>query len=913
MIQSRSLLVQNLLNDAEEIGAMLLKEVRLSAWLNAYLLASGLNQIVEDQLHPDPLNAGKIAKNLPRLKFPGSLILASAAQKTGDILLDLEYKYPGSVRLLRCQQELAEIVQYLADIVTGQAAPSRPMLARDISSVLKEMRSASPQVLGKVLRLPSCFRSFDQQPEDLECLVQDFAARWPDRFQPLVVVGIRTSGSYLAPLCVSYLKALGFRDAVFITYRPGRKFQSHERKILESVTRRGGRVLVTDDPPATGASLLKATAELEKTGIPSQSITLLLQLFGSEKTLSSALQRYDTILLPWEAWSVQARLEPLSMHMMLDDIFSNEYYVNSVERLPLAERKWARSHIRALYQVNLTDIETGREVTRKLFVEGAGLGYFGEHSLAVKSAMGDFLPEVYGFRDGLLVRAWLPEQNRVAGLKGVLEADYVTNLVTYVQKRHHVLAVPADVSREMIGENSSWEVASNLLSKVFGRAWVMARVLFLDRLARRLLEVKNPSVIDGKMDIDNWFVDDTGDRALKKIGFSERDFSNLDLFSFDPVSDLAGLAASRPIKDFSERIRQTYQELSGEKINPERWLLYQWIHLWDKQRLYKTDPAESSKAISRLFQNYYSEVFFKDLALSPDGPVCALDVDGVLETDTLGFNILTPASALALRALVLHGYRPVLATGRSLDYVRDCCQAYPLAGGAVEYGAVIYSHVTGKVELLLSEEDCRSLDRLRAELSAIESIFIDQSYHYAVRAYQKDANGNRRNLSPDDVSLAIEKSGLDSAVRIIPGEHQTDFMLASIDKGIGLRCLLEELDKDACAESRPLAFAVGDTVSDAPMFALAQRSFVPGHAAMSLDQPRIKRMAGPYQSGLSQAVEVVLGHKPGACQQCKPAPFSPERGLFLDLLSAQEGGTWSMVKNALKLSASVRRQQHANI
>ncbi len=92
MIQSRSLLVQNLLNDAEEIGAMLSREVRLGAWLNAYLLASGLNQIAEDQLHPDPLNAGKIAKNLPRLKFPGSLVLARAAQKTGDILLDLENK-----------------------------------------------------------------------------------------------------------------------------------------------------------------------------------------------------------------------------------------------------------------------------------------------------------------------------------------------------------------------------------------------------------------------------------------------------------------------------------------------------------------------------------------------------------------------------------------------------------------------------------------------------------------------------------------------------------------------------------------------------------------------------------------------------------------------------------------------------
>ena len=287
--------------------------------------------------------------------------------------------------------------------------------------------------------------------------------------------------------------------------------------------------------------------------------------------------------------------------------------------------------------------------------------------------------------------------------------------------------------------------------------------------------------------------------------------------------------------------------------------------------------------------------------------MCALDVDGVLETNPLGFPILTPTSALALRVLIQHGFRPLLATGRSLEDVRDRCRAYHLAGGVAEYGAVLYNHVSGTVEELLSSADCRSMDRLRAELSAIQGIFIDENYHYAVRAYQKDYAGNRRSLSPDDVSLVLEKSRLDLPVRIIPGDHQTDFMVASIDKGTGLRCLLEEIDGDSFAERTPLAFAVGDTVSDLPMFSLSRQSFIPGHADPSLDRPQIHRLAGGYQSGLAQAVEVVLGHKPGACPLCKGAPQSRERGLFLELLSAQEGGHWRMLRNAVKLSASVRR------
>ena len=52
-------------------------------------------------------------------------------------------------------------------------------------------------------RLPNCFLAFDQAPEDCRRLVELFAERRAERSVPLLVLGLRTSGSYLAPATIS--------------------------------------------------------------------------------------------------------------------------------------------------------------------------------------------------------------------------------------------------------------------------------------------------------------------------------------------------------------------------------------------------------------------------------------------------------------------------------------------------------------------------------------------------------------------------------------------------------------------------------------------------------------------------------------------------------------------------------------
>src|SRR5204863_4375402 len=95
------------------------------------------------------------------------------------------------------------------------------------------------------------------------------------------------------------------------------------------------------------------------------------------------------------------------------------------------------------------------------------------------------------------------------------------------------------------------------------------------------------------------------------------------------------------------------------------------------------------------------------------GPLCAIDIDWVLEARWLCFPAPSPQGMLAIRALTSHGYRPVIASGRSLGEVRERCAHYGMAGGVAEYGAAVYDHLSGRARGLLEDGEQRLMDELR--------------------------------------------------------------------------------------------------------------------------------------------------------------------------------------------------------
>ena len=918
------LLLYNLLNNFADLASLLHAELRRRSWLNAYLLAVGVNQIVEDYLHPDPLMVGKSKKYLSRLARPIRAPAVSGAEVARAVLPRLLNQIPSRRYCVRWQIEFATLLADLANLaIAANPIPKLDeTLAKRVESILANTDRLPTGLLNEVLRLPSCFRSFDQQPGDLERIVGRFTERWPDRARPVIVIGIRTSGSYLAPLCAAFLKANGFEMVTTLTVRPGRKLLAHEREMLNVVVKTGGLALITDDPPSTGKSLAAAAQELEAFGLPVDSIVLLLQLFGAATTLPPILHKYKSVLLEWEGWRVHEQLAPKSVQAVLSDMFAPDLMVKAVERVPLPERRWVRSHVSACYRVEL--VQGDHHSERDVFVKGVGLGYFGEHTAVLAERLSSFTPTVFGIRDGLQYRAWLPEAQRVAERPIALSGPALAEVAAqYVFARHRALPVEEDISLKLQGQVPVWEVASDQLRPALRLGWW--RIPVIDPHVKRLLAVTQPSVIDGSMGLSNWFSNESPDQLSSvrfvKIDIDERDFSNLDLYCYDPVYDVAGLAASASLSDshhhLPDQLRNAYEQLSGQAISAERWLLYQLVHLWDQQRnIYnsKSDSTTVHRAYARALQAYFAETFFQDVPLTNlSGPICALDIDGVLESGTLEAPSVTPSSAIALRALLLHSYRVVLATGRSLYEVRERCQAYRLIGGVAEYGAVFYNRLTGKVTSLLGETEVADLERLQSALRADSAIHIDPDYRYSVRAYRIDRTGRRRGLADEAIASVIERAEMRGHIRPIRGQAQTDFVNVGIDKGTGLRAFMAQSEFQGMPrQEKPLAFAVGDTVSDLPMFELAAHAFAPAHAdtsvkAAAANSSNIRIVKLPYQRGLAEAVAITLGHPLSGCPVCKSPVHSADTRELLTLLGVQEFGRWGFVMQALALSLNARR------
>jgi HAD superfamily hydrolase (TIGR01484 family) len=300
-------------------------------------------------------------------------------------------------------------------------------------------------------------------------------------------------------------------------------------------------------------------------------------------------------------------------------------------------------------------------------------------------------------------------------------------------------------------------------------------------------------------------------------------------------------------------------------------------------------------------REFLAETLFAGVHASGPGRACAIDIDGVLETDDLGFLALTPAAALALRALVLHGFRPLLVTGRSLEEVQDRCRAYGLAGGVAEYGAVIYDHGRATTAELLTQPAIGDLERVRSTLWQTPGVTLDERYTRGIRAFIKNTEFKRRSLEPGLAAEILDRSEAAGRVYAVQGESQTDFVAIGIDKAFGLRALLHQLGCEG------VAMAIGDSVSDVPMLRLAERAFVPANADTSARKSGAEITRGAFQLGFVEAVTSVVGHAPGRCSICR-APDVPDRTrLLLTILSGQDHRGYARLTSMLELVSRTAR------
>ena len=333
------------------------------------------------------------------------------------------------------------------------------------------------------------------------------------------------------------------------------------------------------------------------------------------------------------------------------------------------------------------------------------------------------------------------------------------------------------------------------------------------------------------------------------------------------------------------------------------------MHLWDRARLGQlvADAAESGMA--RALQEW-SRARLLDGPLDQGmGPWCVLDVDGVLESSRLGAPTLTPASATGLRALRAHGFRPLLATGRGIADVQDRCLRYGLLGGVAEYGGVVYDHRHGIVQELVDDRDATAQATLRDYLAGLEGVSIADGCRTMIRAYRVDREGRRRGLDATTLDAARRRS--QGRVSAIQGDAQTDFVAFGVDKGRGVRALLELLG----APGEAPALCVGDSESDVPMLRLGVLARVPAHASALAGHGVVATRAA-YQRGFAEAVDTAVGHDAARCDVCGPAPTLPAGASLLQaILGGLEGGRITglaaapgILRRARAVTAAARRE-----
>ena len=596
------------------------------------------------------------------------------------------------------------------------------------------------------------------------------------------------------------------------------------------------------------------------------------------------------MFLRWDEWSVHERLTEVAVSETLAALLGPGHGVVA-SRQPWPARGYQRGRAGARFSVQVTRTD-GPTRRSELAVEGAGLGYLGRHAIAVASVLPGYCPQVYGLADGLLYREWIP-----GALAAPDAAELALAVTDYVVARGRAMRVGADPTLRLRGREPVWEVAASLLSALFGRLAPAGQAVLLDPIVQRLLRVDNPSVPDGQTHVRYWRATRPGS-PLRKVNFHQGAFSNLEYTCYDAVFDLAGAAADPPSDDFESVLRATYRHHTGVTIEPERWLLYRLTHLRRLRRAGEMEPHHAADRSADAVHDYLSTIFAAGESEEDggdNGKICAIDLDGVLETDPLGFPCVTPSGALALRALSAHGFRPILATGRSLPDTVARSEDLALRG---RWPSTVRCSTTTAPD---SHTDMRdgaaraTMKQVRLALARHGDIEVDERHHYIVRT--RSGSGPM----PEDLAREIGSS-VGGLLRIVHGEGQTDFVPVGVDKGTGLRALAAQL-------RGRVVLAVGDSTEDVAMFAEAACRPCATECERQVRSAGIQVTRGAYQAGLADACSELLGHPPGGCSRCRPQELSGRSAILCAVLGLREGGRPAWVSLPYRPSGGIGRRR----
>ena len=730
----------------------------------------------------------------------------------------------------------------------------------------------------RTINIPSAFRKQDLTHHDVLSLARRLADLAAAKQRPIIVVGLRTAGSYFAPLLKACLQVEGLAPVKAVTMRPGVWIAPHVRRELAQCAAADYLAVIIDDPPYTGGTIAQALGHLRRSGfLPGQSAILVpVRPVGQEwdtKDSALALRSETVITIAPEEWHKSRFLRSSGVEAQLRRYFAHRGYTgvelrcsaiaDTANQQAVQEaRSNERYRLKRVFTVELEDAATGAREIRHVLVKSAGWGFFGYSAFLVARQLADFVPPLLGLRDGFLYMEWLPQRH--PGSRPI-RADQIRTIATYVATRASRLRLdPARVSGDVGGPHrSGLRSLSEFLSKAYGSR-VAAKLMEGD-LRRELEQSKPPlpALIDGRMGPAEWLPCAS---KWKKIDFEHHGFGKHEVNFTDPAYDLAdALLHFGMTADDEQTLIQNYVEATDDQQVAQRLTLAKLMTgCWSlgearenllkhphRSREWARQYFEASGFLTRELARFCGSFVPPPADSGWHGPLIALDVDGVLDRRRFDVPTTTLSGIEALRSLHAHGFTIVLDSARSAREIADYCAAYHLAGGVAEYGSYIFDAVKGRGEVLVSGSALRQLETLRAALSDIPGVFLNDAYTHSIRASVFE-QGRPVPLPFQMVPDLISRLQL-NRLRCIQTSVDSTVIAKEVDKGRGLKSLLR------LAGTPELEItAVGDSEPDLPLFAISKQSFSPAHIGCgqiaALVGAQIAR--APYQRGL---LEIVTG------------------------------------------------------
>jgi haloacid dehalogenase-like hydrolase len=807
---------------------------------------------------------------------------------------------------------------YLQVFVVAESAPVEVLSCAQKGLTALLDANLPADLKGRRLRNPAFFHVRDLTHVDVLKLGHKFVAAYPDRKQPIVLVGLRTAGSYFGPLLRAFLRKSGYQDVELRTLRPRSPISWKERACIAGCARARMMAVVLDEPPCSGGSTCEIAKMLHKAGFAKDKIVGLFpvhSLFrdwkkGWGELLDSGMR---TLTLEPEEWFKQELLKPDTSEEVVKEYFRARGYVSAKlvssenaegfnAQLRYSSDEKMHTRLKRVYEFQLST-QNGQLETRYVFAKSVGWGWLGYRAFLAGERLQKFLPPVLGLRNGILYTEWLSPVD--GDVKDFSSNDgRVETVASYVARRVRLLRLSEDPAPDLARDNlhKGYEELADLLGRAYGSS--AAAALKRPRIRHEVSRQKYPAptLVDGKMWRREWIC---GTSSLLKTDFEHHAMGKRKLEMTDPAYDLAeGILHFNLAENEERRLITRYVEETGDKDVTDRLFIHKllagtWsmvnvlLNLKDPQLRHRRQEFNQQYLDAWEFLTIQTARRCGGLCVRPGcprwhSPLIVLDVDGVLDRNVFGsFPSSTAAGLMAVSLLHSHGLAVALGSARSLQEVKEYCRCYGFLGGVAEYGSAIWDAVTEQEHVLTSPEALGQMEKLKTVLRALPGVFLNDAYQYSIRAYtfERDRTGPLPTLLISDLLGSLQLDRL----RFHQTELDTAVIAKDIDKGTGLKALLLQ-----AGVMREETVAVGDSEPDLDMFRAAGRSFAPSQIwcrdkAVKLGCQIAKR---PYQRGLLEIARRIAHADGKRCERCDASErcWRKSDDLFVRLLEVADHG-----------------------